>query len=343
MNSEWKEYLINNGAELVEGIVTSFGNIEQERHLVSSGHSMCDLSHLAVIEVSGADSATFLQSQLTNDVESLALGESQLDGWCTPKGRLLVLMRLVRTATDRFLLLFPREMAEETIRRLRMFIFRSQVEIHDRSEELVRIGLAGPQAEELLTAVAEPTPPAMLDQGVVTDRCTIVRLPPAPHSRFLVITNPTAARKIWSHFDVQAAPVGRGAWELLKIRAGIPSIYLETREEFVPQMVNLQQVNGLSFTKGCYPGQEVVARMEYLGKLKRQLFQVFLPEEAFPTVGAPLYSGSSRSRQGAGRLVSVEKGGDGTWEGLAVIELTAVEANDLTLDESRNVAVTIIS
>ncbi|MBT3308973.1 MAG: folate-binding protein YgfZ [Gammaproteobacteria bacterium] len=343
MNSDWKSYLTNNGAELVQDIVVSFGNIEQERHIVGSGDVMCDLSHLAILEVCGEDSIEFLQNQFTNDVATLAVGKSQFDGWCTPKGRLLALFRVTRVAEDRFLLILPRDLVEGVEKKLQMFIFRSKVTINNLSEDAVRIGLSGPKAEAQLSAVAEASPlPSEVDSAVITDKCTIVRLRPGPHPRFLVVTEAEPAQKIWSHFDVQSAPIGRGAWELLKIRAGVPSVFLQTQESFVPQMLNLQAINGLSFQKGCYPGQEVVARMEYLGKLKRKMFSIFIHEESAPTIGSKLYSASSTSAQGAGEVIAIEKDGDGAWEGLAVIEVSAAEADDVTLSEDGAIPVIII-
>ncbi len=343
MNSEWRSYLTNNGAELVEDVVVSFGNIEQERHIATSGDVMCDLSHLAILEVSGADSVEFLQNQFTNDIASLTVGKSQFDGWCTPKGRLTALFRVTRVAEERFLLILPRDVAEEVEKKLQMFIFRSKVTIQNLSSTAVRIGLSGPSAEEQLNTVAEAKPlPTEVDDAIISEKCTIIRLRPGPHPRFMVITDAEPAQKIWSHFDVKSAPVGRGVWELIKIRAGVPSIFLGTQESFVPQMVNLQSINGLSFTKGCYPGQEVVARLEYLGKQKRKMYPIFIHEESAPTVGSKLYSVSSESAQGAGEIVSIEKDGDGAWEGLAVIEISVAEADDLTLNEDGSIPITLI-
>ncbi len=342
MNSEWRDFLINHGAEMVDDAVVSFGNLEQERHVVTSGNVICDLSHLSILEVNGEDSADFLQNLLTNDIKALEIGNSQFSGWCTPKGRLLVLFKVVRVAQQRFLLLLPRELVDEASKKLTMFIFRSKVTIQNISENVVRIGLAGPQAETLLEGIARPEVPREVDQGAVSETCTIVRLPPGPNPRFLVMTQLEPAKKIWSHFHVKAAAIGQGSWELIKIRSGIPSVFAQTRESFVPQMINLQNVNGLSFTKGCYPGQEVVARMEYLGKLKRKMYPVFIHDKSTPTAGSTLYSKSSTSAQGAGKVVSIERNGDGDWEGLAVIENGAVEADDLTLNEDGTVAVTLI-
>ncbi len=340
MNSEWRAFLESAGAEFDGQRIISFGNPEQERHVVSSGDIMCDLSHLAVLEVSGEESGEFLQNQFTNDVAALSPGESQLDGWCTPKGRLLALFQVVRIESNRFLLLFPHELLDSTQRRLQMFVMRSRVTITDLSEALIRIGLSGGDSEQQL-ATADNIPPDEIDGAVTHGNTTVVRLHPALHPRFLILTDLESGKRLWSHLDVQATPVSSGPWQLLDIRAGIPTVVQKTQESFIPQMVNLQGINGLSFTKGCYPGQEVVARMEYLGKLKRKMYRITLPGEAAPESGDPLYSSASSSAQGAGEVVSIERDGDGVWEGLAVIETAVAESGDVTFEEDGSVPVTV--
>jgi len=340
MNSEWLSFLEATGAEINEGSVISFGNPEQERHVVSSGDIMCDLSHLSVLEVDGEDSADFLQNQFTNDINALDTGKSQLNGWCTPKGRMLAIFQVIRVAKERFLLLLPDELSDSIEKRLQMFVMRSKVTITNISDQQVRIGVSGPDAEQQLSSLIDHLP-ENIDDTAATENTRIVRLRPTLYPRFLIITDTTHAGKIWSHLDVKATPVSRGAWELLDIRAGVPSIKEQTQESFVPQMVNLQAINGLSFTKGCYPGQEVVARMEYLGKLKRMMYRITIIDESQPESGDRLYSTSSSSPQGAGEIVSVQKDGDGVWEGLAVVEVDIVEAKDLTLKEDGTILVTV--
>lgn len=340
MNSEWRAFLESAGAEFEEERISGFGNPEQERHVVSSGDIMCDLSHLAVLEVAGEESGDFLQNQFTNDIAALEPGESQLDGWCTPKGRLVALFQVVRTEGNRFLLLFPAELLESTQKRLQMFVMRSRVTITDLSAGVIRIGVSGPDSEKQLASI-NGTVPEEIDGAVTNGNTTIVRLHPALYPRFMVLTDLENGKKIWSHLDVQATPISNRPWQLLDIRAGIPSIVQETQESFIPQMVNLQTINGLSFTKGCYPGQEVVARMEYLGKLKRKMYRITLQQGALPQSGDPLYSSTSSSAQGAGEIVSIERDGDGVWEGLAVIETAIAESGDVTFGEDGSTAVTV--
>jgi hypothetical protein len=131
----------------------------------------------------------------------------------------------------------------------------------------------------------------------------------------------------------EATPVGPEYWALLDIRAGIPSVHAETSDAFVPQMANMQLIDGVSFTKGCYTGQEVVARMQYLGKLKRRMYlaEVTAPEPPLP--GDGLYSPSSRSEQSAGRVVDACAVGGDRYELLVVVEVGAAEGGEVSLGE----------
>ncbi len=338
MDSEWREFLESAGAEFYGDTIESFGNPEQERHVVSSGDIICDLSHLAVLEISGDDGDEFLQNQLTNDIGELTEKKSQLSGWCTPKGRLLVLFQVIRQSSNKTLLLFPIELLEPIQKRLQMFVMRSKVTITNISEQRIRIGLSGPDAEEQLGAITESIPKE-IDETINMENTTVVRLHPALYPRFLILTDLPGAKKTWSHLDVQATPVSSGPWELLDIRSAIPTITQRTQESFIPQMLNLQAINGLNFTKGCYPGQEVVARMEYLGKMKRGMARITIVDESSPESGDSLYSRSSNSSQGAGEIISIQKDGDGVWEGLAVVETGIIEAGDITLMEDGTVPV----
>lgn len=337
MNSDWKSFLENAGAEFTENSINSFGNLQQERQVLNNGDVMSDLSHYAALEVSGEESESFLQNQLTNDLQAVRAGDSQLSGWCTPKGRLLVLFRVIKLDSNQFLLLLPAELLGSIQKRLQMFVMRSKVIITDNSDHIVRIGFSGPNAVRQLESLAN-TLPDQVDHGTIQDDLHIIRLQNAPHPRFLLLTNIDQAKAIWGHLDVQSTAVSQHPWELLDIRAGIPTIESRTQESFVPQMINLENLNGLSFTKGCYPGQEVVARMQYLGKAKRALYRITL-QDGTPAAGDALHSPSSSSAQGAGEIVSIEQNREGHWEGLAVVENAVAEANDLTLNADATIRV----
>jgi hypothetical protein len=221
----------------------------------------------------------------------------------------------------------PRDRLEAILKRLQMFVMRSQVSLADASGELARFGLSGECAEALLPFV----PPAG-DNCLTRDGLTVIRLP-GDRPRFEVAGSPDVLTGIWSQALTRAEQAGAGFWSLMDIRAGIPNVFEDTVEAFVPQMANLQLLGGVSFTKGCYTGQEVVARMQYLGKLKRRMYHARINTEQPPAPGAEVFSPSSESGQGAGRIVDAAASPDGGYEVLAVLQISSAETNDLHLGD----------
>ena len=287
--------------------------------------ALSDLSPLGLIRVNGKDARQFLQGQLTNDVTQVDAGHSQLSSYCSPKGRMLASFRIFEREGDLFLAL-PMERLEAILKRLRMFVLMSKVQLEDASGELARIELSGECASDLL-----PIDPPAEDDGVTSgDGYSVIRVA-GDRPRFEVIAPAAQIRALWEEAAASAAPTGFTAWKLLDIRAGIPSVWEQTVETFVPQMANLQAVKGVSFTKGCYTGQEIVARMQYLGKLKRRMYRVRIASPATPAAGDELFSEHSASGQGAGRLVSVAPAPEGGFEALAVIEISVADTGAVHL------------
>ncbi len=330
MKPEWKEFLTNRGAEWNEEVVESFGNPERERRVCVAGDVIADLSWYGLIEVHGADAETFMQGQFTNDVREVSEARSQLSGICSPKGRLLANFRIFRRGETWYLRL-PHELVDPTLKRLRMFVLMSKVTLEDASDAFVRIGLSGPKAEEELARAGLPEPVGV-DDVITTDQVTVVRVA-GLHPRFEIYGELEPMKRHWEALDVYCAPVGTPAWKLLEIFAGLPTIYPETVEAFVPQMVNYPQVGGVSFRKGCYTGQEVVARMQYLGKLKRRMYRAHVDAERAPRPNDPLVAPGSGSGQGAGRIVDAQPGPDGGYEVLAVVEIASRERGEVFLWE----------
>ncbi|MGA1561628.1 MAG: YgfZ/GcvT domain-containing protein [Gammaproteobacteria bacterium] len=341
MREDWKAFLQDVGAEFDDQVpyrVRDYGTPQDELHLVRNGLVIADLSHNALIGVHDAEAATFLQGQFTNDIQSVSETHSQRSAWCSAKGRVLATMRIVQRGESYYLHL-PMELAESTLKRLRMFVMRAKVTVEDDSAAWVQFGLAGNRADELLASVAGEIP-REVDACVTHPNFSLVRLA-GERPRFLILCSPDHAQKLWTQLQVQARPVGAFAWRLLKIRAGVPQVRGETQEAFVPQMLNFEVLNGVSFTKGCYPGQEVVARMQYLGTLKRRMFPILFKTDAVVTPGTELHSPGSKSGQGAGKIVDAQRNGDGEWEGLAVLEMAASERGDVFLDEAQTIPITI--
>jgi folate-binding protein YgfZ len=315
MNEEWSEFL-----------ATSIETAEQSKEL---NCALNDLSHLGLIRISGEDAENFLQGQLTNDVREVTDQHSNLAGWCNAKGRMIANFRCFRR-DEAYFLQTPLENIPAVMQRLGMYVLRSKVTLSDASDELVRIGLTGECAEALLQTFFDEIPEQPNDVEH-QEAMTLIRLP-GPKTRFQVIGPINNLQEIWQTAESQAQPAHSDFWALQDIHAGVPTIYLSTKETFVPQMLNMQLIDGISFTKGCYIGQEVVARMQYLGKLKRRMYLAHVNTTTKPQPGDELYAKQSTSGQGAGKVVEAHASGDG-YDLLAVIEIASAEEDQVLLGE----------
>ncbi len=326
MNSQWKNFLLSHSARIDDAGHVTFDDAPDFPEC-----ALIDLSHLGLIRVSGEDAVPFLQGQLTSDVRDVTDGHFQWSGYCTPKGRMLASFLLFRRGSD-LLLQLPQEILEPTLKRLSMFVLLSKVQLQDASEQLVSVGLAGDCAPGLLQHALgrEPAGPG---DAMTLEEITILRLPGAV-PRFQLTGEVEAIMRLWEQFAVSATPANRDLWSLFDIRAGIPTVYPQTMEAFVPQMANMDLIDGVSFTKGCYTGQEVVARMKYLGKLKRRMFFAHVDTDDCPNPGSELFSPGSESSQGAGKVVDARPAPGGGCDLLAVVEIARAEADDIHLEKA---------
>ncbi len=226
------------------------------------------LNCLAVLAVTGEDAQSFLQGQLSNDVTALAQGraQSQLTAYCNPKGRGLAVIRLLPRA-DGFCMLVPAELAEQLVKRLQMFVLRAQVQIA-RQPQTALLGIVdwpAPAHEN------ENEHEESGEDGEAETDTEILRIPIDGILPRQLLLGEKSAIQTWLTQHAPACQPNDDCWRFVDIRSGIPQIYRPTTEQFIPQMLNLDLVGGLSFTKGCYPGQEIVARLRYLGKLKQRM------------------------------------------------------------------------
>lgn len=256
------------------------------------------LTDLVYIRAQGADVESFLQGQLSNDTRLLNENRAQLSSYSNPKGRMLAVLTLFRHGNDTVLEVH-RGVAESTLKRLRMFVMRSKVTLQDCTAELPATGLVGASAAAQLEALGLPVPAEPM-QSAEKDGVVVIRR--------------LGAEPRWSvHGTVaglEALPAtGFEDWHRADLRAGMPTVYAETREMFVPQMANLDVLGGISFNKGCYTGQEIVARLHYLGQLKRRMFLLRAPVDARP--GMPVYDAAGDG-QAVGEVVDAVADGDAT-------------------------------
>jgi tRNA-modifying protein YgfZ len=260
------------------------------------------LPQWSLLRFSGADAKAFLQGQLTCDVAALQPGNSTYGGYCTPKGRLLATFLLWLSA-DGYTMLLPAILAEPVRKRLTMYVLRSKVNVEDLTPDLACIGVFGADVMQQLGALGGAVP-ERVHGLVVRDGVTVIQL---PAQRYLAVLP-----------RVQSGMAdGSDAWAGLDIVSGIPFILPATQEEFVPQMVNLDLIGGLSYTKGCYPGQEIVARTHYLGKLKQRMYRANVSAAAMP--GDKLYC-TELGEQSGGMVVSSVRAADGRYDMLAVLQ-----------------------
>ena len=296
------------------------------------GNLIVDLDHRGVIAVSGADARALLQGQLTNDIEEVDETHTQLSAWCSIKGRVLALFRIWQMGETLHLEL-PAELREEMSERLRRYVLRSRVCLADASKETRRFGVAGPRVAEVLAARLGPLPEEP-DHASRRDGCTLIRLHGSP-PRYQVIVPAGDAGALREHCLSCAAPVPLPVWDLLDIRAGIVSVSAVLCDRFLPQMLNLPAINALSFRKGCYAGQEIVARTQYLGRLKRRLWRAALRHDSAPAPGDPLFAARGAGGGRGGEIVGAAPSEHpGHWELLAVIGDEAAAAGDLRLHDA---------
>ena len=326
MNNDWNTFLKSHSAS-----ITSDNWVDFEQSTQTSASALCDVSHLGLIRITGKDSVNFLQGQFTNDIQELSKTQCQLNAYCNPKGHMLANGWLFHHGDD-ILLQLPTATLPAVLKRLSMFILRSEVKLTDASNELIRIGLIGDQAEQQLAAVVSNIPTAP-QQVVQAEDLTIIRLP-GTVLRFEIVGTEPAIEKIWLQLAEQAQPTSSSFWALQDIHAGIPSIYPATVEAFIPQVVNMQLLNGISFTKGCYCGQEIVARTQHRGTLKRRMYLAHINSGQQPTAGDELFSHNAEHGKSAGIVVNAQAAPEGGFDALVMAQIACFEANDIHLKDA---------
>jgi tRNA-modifying protein YgfZ len=251
-----------------------------------------------VLRFDGPDAQSFLQSQLTNNVMTLDDQHSQYTGYCSPKGRLLASMLMWRREGAYYMML-PRELCEPLRKRLSMYILRAKVKAADVSEAHVMFGIEGADAAAIVATLAGAAPHAVHDAAYGND-ITALKL---PVNRYLIAAPALQAGNIEAALAAAAVGAAETLWLALDIAAGIPIVVAATQEQFVPQTVNFDLIGAVSFDKGCYPGQEIVARTHYLGKVKQRMVRARVASSDIPEAGDKLYS-QAFGDQACGMIVS---------------------------------------
>jgi folate-binding protein YgfZ len=324
--SNWTDYLASHGARFhidEASQVEDFGRALTAAEL--AGGFLAPVTDLGLIAATGEDAPTFLHNQLTNDVEHLASGEARLAGYCTPKGRLQATFLMWRDAQAIYLQL-PRALQAPLQKRLTMFVLRAKAKLADATLEPANeavIGIGGAKGEAALREHVGDLPAAQY-QTVHSESGTVIRLADvfgAP--RYLWLTSAERAIAVLPVLKQSLALGGNQAWHLAAIHAGVPQVTPQTQEQFVPQMVNLELLGGVNFKKGCYPGQEIVARSQYLGKLKRRTALASI-DNAAAIAGQEVFS-SADPEQPCGMIVNAAVNGNGGADALVEMKLASLE------------------
>ena len=284
--------------------------------LIAKGDAVfAPLAQFGLLTVSGADARAFLHAQLSNDVEHLGAGSARRAGYCSAKGRLLASFLVIARAED-FLLQVSRDLAAPIAKRLSMYVMRSKVKVAEAGEGLSQFGVWGRDAASLLRAAGLVVPDQPMQVAEAQGRSVAA----LGEDRFLVIGAPETAAALAGTL----AQVSSEWWTLAEVRAGLPQVSLATQDQFVPQMANFELVGGVDFKKGCYPGQEIVARTQYLGKLKRRMYRGTIDGSAAaaPAPGQDLFDVGA---QAIGTIVSAAPRPGGGYEFLAVMQSSAAE------------------
>lgn len=277
-------------------------------------HGVAPLPHLGVIRAQGEDAAKFLHGQLTHDFALLGTGEARLAAFCNAKGRMLASFIGFRRGAGEILLVCSRDVLPATLKRLSMFVLRAKAKLSDASAEFALFGVAGDALEALAPGDVAPWTLGAFPQA------QLVKLYPADGQ----------PRALWVGAAGAAAPAGAAldtsVWQWGEVRSGIATITQPIVEAFVPQMLNYESVGGVNFKKGCYPGQEVVARSQFRGTLKRRAFVAHSEGEL--AAGQEVFQAAD-PEQPAGLVAEAAKAPGGGWDAIVSLQLTAVEAGNL--------------
>lgn len=280
-----------------------------------------DLSQTGLIAFQGDDTTTFLQGQLTNDTRQLTQQQAQYSGFCSPKGRLLGSFLLWQQGDSTYLQLAA-ELQPALQKRLSMYILRSKVKARDAREEWLRLGMAGAGAAavvQALTGCEINADMKIAEAGAYT----VIRL---SGERYQMMVPSADKTQVLTQLAQQAVAINQDQWQWLEIRAGVPTIVGATQEHFVPQMVNFDLTNSVNFQKGCYTGQEIVARTQYLGKLKRRMYLVHA--DVAMSAGDEIFSPDMEG-QATGMVVNAQPAPTGGWDALAVMQISSVATQSM--------------
>jgi hypothetical protein len=289
----WNEFLAQQGAVFNEDkrTIAHFAMPEIERHVMRHGAVMTSLAATGLIRFSGEDAKTFLQSQLTQDVNLVTNEQAQLAAYCDPQGQVLGLGVLF-LYKDAYYWQVARDTVPALLKRFKMFVMRSKVDCEDFSDLLPRFGYAGVHAaQDMLVLLNEKLPETAYAQHAIEQEglsdIIAIRLPTAHTCALFIGTLPNIAH-LWDRLETNGTPVGNADWDLMDLAFGLPQVTAANAGTTTAHLFNLERLGAISFKKGCYPGQEVIARMQYRGKPTKRMMRFHTLASIAPAVGSEL-------------------------------------------------------
>ena len=321
MNEQWQHFLRQRQASIDE-----LGRVEFLRHPEADETALCALPDLGLIELRGRDIMTFLQGQSTCDMSKIEASRSGIGAFCNPQGRVITTFRVLRI-NDAYGLLMAGELVPQVVQRLSRYVLRSDVKLADVSGEWCVLGMIGEGTKSLQISL-----PTEVNGVTAADGVWVIKIG-SLEPRYLVLCEPARAIALWSAgVDEGWCESGSSLWEARDIDDGYARLSAATSEQFVAQMINLDCIGAISFNKGCYTGQEIIARTHYLGKLKRRMYRVECHGREAPRPGSAIYpAGAAEGEQSTGMIVNAVASGEQRYRCLAVLQMEAAESMPLSL------------
>jgi folate-binding protein YgfZ len=326
MNPNWKNFLINHSAIFNDDEIIEFPSEPEKKQ-----NFLCPMTHLGILAIAGQDASQFLQGQVTCDVKGdITDNKCSFGALCTPKGRTISTFLVLKQGTTYYLIL-PVALLETVKKRLQMYILRSDVTLAICNDELCLIGLG----------CSHPITDFPQSPFAVSQHDGIIIKYPSQEFRYLFIEKTEQAKQIWSRFinENKFIPTSDAYWRELDIADGIPWLNEQTSEEFIPQMLNLDQLAGISFKKGCYTGQEIIARAHYLGKAKRKMYSAECQTTEKFLSEATIYDSGNDTEKSVGKVLATHYK-KGTCKMLVVIQTDSAQSQHLKLQNQAGIALT---
>lgn len=307
----------------------ALGHSETDTAHATADNCISLLNHYGLLAIEGPDAGKFLQGQTSCDISQVSTKRSSPGSYCNPKGRMLSSFLIAQPDSGAYLLRMRRPLVDSTQTALSKYIVFSKAEQRNVNDEYIAVGLCGPQAGVTVAKLVGETPQGKYASVSLQGNLAIQL--DDEGSIFECWIKQTELATLWPVLSDGLTLTGSGYWELQTIRLGLGDVCEQTTDLFIPQMLNYQLIGAVSFNKGCYTGQEIVARMQYRGKLKRAMYRIQTPGPAL-LPGTELFSSAEQgNRQSIGTIVNSAAANADYSESLAVITHRAVDSKQVTL------------